>query len=588
MTLLNYSIFIYKTLPWLLVLLVCFHPNILLAQVNISIEIHGVDSVLENNIRQFLSIEQQKEHQLLSEGRLYHLHKKATLEIKNALQPYGHYRPEIKTELTKLTPQQWRAIYTIKPGPPIPVAELKLILNGEIIKDPEFTSLVDNVALHKDELFSHIKYEDFKSDIARLAAERGYFRAHFVEHRVEINLNTYEARIHLNYDSGIRYRFGEVLLDQNVLDPIFLQRYISFKRGESYELNKLIDLQQALNDSDYFNSVEVSSGQVKDASDEIPISVKLTPRKRHRYSLGLGYGTDTGARTKFVWEIPRFNKSGHRLKTEASVSELGYSVGTQYRVPMRNPRTDQMIYSAGVVNEKTSTSDSTISNVGASYNYNRGFWRKSIALNYQHEDFIVGADQGLSKLLIPSINLSRTWGNNVIYTLDGLRFDIGLRGASNKVLSDNSFTQLQSGIKAISSLGQNHRIITRGRLGTTWTDEFNQLPSSVRFFAGGAQSVRGYSYQTLGPVDSSGKVVGGRHLMVGSVEFEHSLNDKWGLALFYDAGNAFDHIDDKLKHGAGIGFRWKSPIGPVRIDFASAISQPDKPWRVHINIGPDL
>ena len=588
MILLNYQTFNYKTQQWLLILFFFICSNTVFAQINLNIKIHGVNEVMEKNIREFLSIEQQKDHALLSEGRLRHLHKKATKEISNALQPYGYYRPEIKTELTELTPQQWRAIYTINPGPPIPIAELKLILNGEINKDPEFTTLVDNVALHKDELFSHIKYEDFKSDIARLAAERGYFRAHFVEHRVEINLNTYEARVHLNYDGGIRYRFGEVLLDQDVLDPIFLQRYISFKRGEPYALNKLIDLQQALNDSDYFNRVEVSPGQVKDAGDEIPISVKLTPRKRHRYSLGLGYGTDTGARTKFGWEIPRFNKSGHRLKTEASVSEIGYSVGTQYRVPILNPRTDQMIYSAGVINEKTSISDSTISKVGASLNYSRGFWRKSIALNYQHEDFIVGADQGLSKLLIPSINLSRIWGNNFIYTLDGLRFDIGLRGASNKLLSDNSFTQLQSGIKAISSLGQNHRIIARGRLGTTWTDEFNQLPSSVRFFAGGAQSVRGYSYQSLGPVDSSGKVVGGRHLMVGSVEFEQSLNDKWGLALFYDAGNAYDHIDDKLEHGAGIGFRWKSPIGPVRIDFASAISQPDKPWRVHINIGPDL
>lgn len=573
---------------WLLFIFINLYSNSIFAQINLDIEINGVDTVLEENIRQFLSIEQQKNHALLSEGRLAYLHNKAASEIKMALQPYGYYKPEIKSALSELKPGQWQAIYTINSGPPIPVAEFTLRLSEEIKNDPEFQTLLEEISLHIGDTFNHIKYENIKTSLARLAAERGYFNAQFLEHRVEVNLRTYNVRIYLNYDGGIRYRFGKIILNQDVLDPEFLQRYITFKQGEPYELEALIDLQQALNDSDYFSSVEVSAGKVQTDSTEIPIEVKLTPRKRHRYSIGLGYGTDTGARAKFGWEMPRVNKSGHRLNSEAKVSEIGYSVGIQYHVPVLNPRTDQMIYSAGIINEKTNTSDSTVSTIGASLNNSVGFWRESIALNYQQEEFIVGVDHGLSKLLMPSINLSRTWGNNLIYTVDGLRFDIGLRGASTKFYSDNSFLQLQGGVKAITSLGINNRIITRGRLGTTWTEDFHLLPSSVRFFAGGAQSVRGYSYQSLGPVDSTGKVIGGRHLMIGSIEFEHSLSDKWAAAVFYDAGNAYDYIDDKLEHGAGAGFRWKSPVGPVRFDFASAISLPGQPWRLHINIGPDL
>lgn len=573
---------------WLLIMFTCFYTNTLFAQINLSIEIQGVDSVLENNVRQFLSIEQQKNHALLSEGRLRHLHKKAPLEITKALQPYGYYQSAVKTDLIQLAENQWKATYIISPGPPLPIAEFNLVLSEEINNDPEFQLLLQDIPLHKSDTFNHIQYEEIKSNLAKLAAERGYFDAHFVEHRVEINLKSYDARVYLNYEGGKRYHFGKVSLKQDILEPELLQRYIPFKQGAPYSLNEVIDLQQALNDSDYFNSVEVSPGQAEIGNNEIPISVKLTPRKRHRYSLGLGYGTDTGARTKFGWEMPRLNKSGHRLNTEAKVSEIGYSVGVQYRVPVLNPRTDQMIYSTGVVNEKTDTSDSTVSTVGASLNRSVGHWRQSIALNYQHEKFIIANDQGVSDLLMPSISLSRTWGRNIIYTLDGLRFDIGIRGASDKLLSDTSFMQLQGGIKAITSLGKSNRIIARGKLGSTWTDDFHQLPSSVRFFAGGSQSVRGYSYQSLGPVDSSGKVVGGKHLMIGSLEFEHSLSDKWGAALFYDAGNAFDNIDDKLERGAGLGIRWKSPIGPIRFDFASAISRPDKPWRIHINIGPDL
>ena len=247
-----------------------------------------------------------------------------------------------------------------------------------------------------------------------------------------------------------------------------------------------------------------------------------------------------------------------------------------------------MIYSAGRKNEKTDTSDSTVSTIGASLKHSRGEWRESISLNYQQEDFVDGDDAGQSYLLIPGINWSRTWGSNFIYTLDGLRFNLGWRGASKELLSDTDFSQLQGSIKAITSISPRNRIITRGSLGTTWTNDFEQLPSSVRFFAGGAQSVRGYTYQSLGPLNASDQVIGGKHLMVGSIEFEHSFNGKWGVALFYDAGNAIDSLSDKLERGAGFGLRWKSPIGPVRIDLASAISQDGQPWRLHINIGPDL
>jgi len=247
-----------------------------------------------------------------------------------------------------------------------------------------------------------------------------------------------------------------------------------------------------------------------------------------------------------------------------------------------------MIYSASVVNEETDTSESTLRTIGASLNRGRGKWRESVALNYQQEDFIVAGDQGDSTLLIPSVDWSRIWGREFVHVLDGLRFDIGLRGASEKLVSDTDFFQIQGGLKGITSLGVNNRIIARGRFGSTVTDEFHQLPSSVRFFAGGSQSVRGYAYQSLGPVDDSGRVVGGKHLMTGSIEFEHSLGGKWGVAIFYDAGNAIDDLDDKLERGAGLGLRWKSPIGPVRIDFASALTRPGDPWRIHINIGPDL
>jgi translocation and assembly module TamA len=572
----------------LLALLACCYSTALFAQTSVTVAIHGVDKELAENVRLYLGIEQQKGDALLSEARLRRLNAKAPQEIANALQPFGYYRPVIKSALTQPSPGHWQASYSIEPGPPLPIGEVDFKLSTEMSQDPAFQALTRKLPLRKGKAFNHLEYENFKASLAKLAAERGYFDARFVEHRVEIDLKTYQAHIHLHYDGGPRYRFGEVVLKQDVLDPTLLQRYVPFEQGSPYTLIQVIDLQQALNDSDYFQTVEVSPGQAQAETREVPINVTLTPRKPNRYTLGLGYGTDTGARAKFGWEKPRLNRHGHRLSTEAKISELGYSVGAHYRVPMHNPRTDQLIYSAGVVNEKTDTSDSTVRTIGVSLNRNRRAWRESLSLNYQKEEYVIAADRGVSTLLMPGANWSHTWGRSLIHTLDGLRLDIGLRGASKQVISDTNFFQLQGGIKGITPLGQHNRLIARGRLGGTWTEEFHQLPSSVRFFAGGAQSVRGYAYQSLGPVDASGKVVGGKYLMVGSVELEHSFNGKWGIALFYDGGNAIDNIDDKLERGAGFGVRWQSPVGPVRVDLASAVTEDGKPWRLHINIGPDL
>ncbi len=572
----------------LLALLAIFCTTTLYAQVKVDVVINGIDKSVEDNVRLFLSIEQQKDHTLMSEGRLRRLHQKAVQDIKQALQPFGYYRPVIESVLKQSTPDHWQATYTINPGPGLPISEFNFALSEEMANDPEVKALIQEPPLRKGEVFRHVDYEKFKASLAKLASERGYFNARFVEHRVEIDLDAYEARVHLNYNGGPRYNFGEIKLKQNVLDTELLHRYISFDRGTPYTLTELINLQQALNDSDYFQTVEVSPGEPQLDKIEIPVSVTLAPRKRHRFSFGLGYSSDTGARAKFGWDMPRLNSRGHRISTEAKVSEIGYSLSANYRVPVLNPRTDQLIYSTGVVNEKTDSSDSTVRTVGASLNRSRGAWRESISLNYQQEDYIVADTSGDSTLLMPGVNWSRTWGKNFIYTVDGMRFDIGLRGASEQLISDTDFAQLQGGIKVINSLGQHNRIITRGRLGSTWTQAFDQLPSSVRFFAGGAQSVRGYAYQSLGPVDVNGKVIGGQYLMTGSIEFEHSFNGKWGVALFYDGGNAIDNLDDKLERGAGFGLRWQSPVGPIRIDLASAVSRDGHPWRIHINIGPDL
>ena len=562
-------------------------PLAALAQTRLAIEIDGVDAIYETNIRLYLSLEQQKDSELLNPAQIGRLHRKAPREIAAALEPYGYYRPLIESSLVEEGDGLWRATYRIDAGEPVKIESFDFSLTGDAGADPEFAALIRDGKPAVGETFSHLAYEEFKSGLGRLATERGYFDAKFGRHRVEIDRDANLARIYLDFDSGPRYRFGDLLLDQQMLDDALLRRYATFEYGDPYTLDQLLEFKHALTDTSFFESVEVSPVEADTGSNEIPIRAKLAPRKRHHYRLGLGYGTDTGARAKFGWQMPLINRRGHHFDSELGVSEIGHKAVANYHVPVLNPRTDQLVYSAGEEQEEFETGPSTKRSLGVSLYHGRGKWRETLSLEYQREDFSIDNVDRTSTLLLPGVSWTRTWGRDFINVLDGLRLDFALRGADTALVSDTDFVQYGIQVKFITSLGPRDRIIMRGAAGTIETDEFEDIPSSIRYYAGGARSVRGYAYQSLGPADDDGEAIGARRLLVGSVEFEHYFNDRWGTALFFDQGNAVDEFDDDLEQGAGFGLRWKSPVGPVRIDFAKSVSE-DLNWRLHINIGPDL
>jgi len=253
----------------LLAILAALISGKLWAQPIVNVEIEGIDAAMETNVRLFLSIEQQRNHALMSEGRMNRLHQKANQEIANALQPYGFYRPEIVAELTEVEAGKWRASYVIDPGPGLPIAEFLLVINGELKDDPVLITMVERFALQPGNIFVHSEYDNFKSRLSGLTSERGYVEAEFTRARVEIDLDAYVARVYLDIESGPRYSFGEVSLEQDVLEPELLNRYILFKKGDPYLLDQVIRLQQALNDSNYFSVVKVSPGTALADSKEI-------------------------------------------------------------------------------------------------------------------------------------------------------------------------------------------------------------------------------------------------------------------------------------------------------------------------------
>jgi translocation and assembly module TamA len=216
-------------------------------------------------------------------------------------------------------------------------------------------------------------------------------------------------------------------------------------------------------------------------------------------------------------------------------------------------------------------------------------WRETLSIDYEGENFIVGQQDDQARLLVPSANWIRKVPRRQALVPRGHRMSFGVLGASDALLSDVSFAQGNAETKWIVPLLKKGRFITRGNVGYTAISSIFELPASYRYFAGGDQSIRGYDFKSLGPVDEEGNVIGGKYLFVGSGEYDYRIVGNWRIAAFFDFGNAFNDVDDlEIEQGAGIGVRWQTPIGAIRVDLASALTEPDNPWRIHIWIGPDL
>ncbi len=564
----------------------------------LTVVVDGVPLALREAVLAQLSIEQQKSEPGLSAAAIRALHARAPGEIRAVLEPHGYYRARVHSELTH-GEDGYYARYRVEPGEALRIGVLDVRVTGDGLTDPPIAALLADFPLRPGDVFEHERYETAKSRLTRLGAERGYLDATLTRHTVEVDLTAYTARVALHYDTGPRYRFGEVRFEPgHGLAPPLLARYVPFRPGEPYDGEQLAELRRGLIDSDYFQSIEITPQRELAVEREVPIVVKLVPRPPNKYTFGLGYGTDTGVRGRAGWERRQLNEAGHRLATELNASQVRSDVTARYLIPVRDPRTDQLSFNIGAIAEYPDTSDSRRISAGVAYTHAGGLWRltegriagwrSTYGLSYERERWQTGEESGRTNLLLPNASWLYLDTDNRLVTTRGWRTQLDVRGANSGLVSDVTFGQARAQAKLIESLGARGRGTARLDLGGTWIEDFATLPSSLRFYAGGDQSVRGYAYNSLGPTDANGDVTGGPYLLVGSLEYEHRLLARWGVAAFFDAGNALDDFSGPYYRGAGIGARWKSPVGLIRLDLAWALTPPERPWRVHFVIGPDL
>jgi translocation and assembly module TamA len=557
------------------------------AQAKMEFAVSGVSDQEEANVMAYLEAGSYMLAPDATGARISKLQGRIEKDVRASLQPFGFYSPTVSSELV-LQDQDWLVKVNVNPGDPTRWRTLDVQVQGAGSGEPEFQKIIAELPMTAGRQALHSQYEQTKARLRRAASDQGFLDAEFVHSELLVDTATGVADVRLVMQTGDRFHFGRLIIDQDVINDSLLARYVNIQEGDPFSTARLLIAKQTLYATDFFSTVDISADRENAVDGVVPIEISAEKGKRHRYGLGWGYGTDTGYRVSGNWTMRRINKSGHNLTFNARYSPITYTFNAAYTIPIGNPALERAVLSAGRIDEDLGDGNSNRLFGGATFVRVRGDWQHQSALAYLDETSDLNVETRRDQYWVPSLRVLRSWSDTKIGPLRGFQILGELQASGTGLGLETNFIQANIRAKMIFPFGTRGKLLLRGQAGTTWVDDFDVLPISRRFFTGGDESVRGYRYNSISPPGVDGLALGGKHLLVGSVEYEHTVKGPWGLAVFTDTGNAFNTVADSLETSVGFGLRWQSPVGMVRIDLAQSISDKDKAPRLHVSVGPEL
>ena len=559
---------------------------------NLAYTVSGLEGELRSNVLAFLGPPPDSTRERLN------FTASARDRVERALQALGHYQPDIDIEIERSEPV-WQLAITVDPGEPVRIRNISIQLLGPTAGDEQFNKLLSRVAFAAGDVLHHGKYEDFRNSLLALGQQRGFLDATIVSSRVEVEVGGGTADVFLTYHSGPRYRFGELVFDENLVDGELLDELRTFRSGDSFEQAKLQTFQAQIQRTRFFSSVIVQPMREESIDRHVPIHVKLLPAKRHSFDVGIGYSTDTEERVSLTWRTPRINRYGHSQVTRLEYSEVNPSGRFTYSIPLTHPLDDILQLWIRTEDDEFGDLDSRQDEVGVRREQRHGSWVFGYSLRELDESWEVLQADADNKYLLFGGSISRrvhrgsivdpTSGFNQLYTVEVGNEDVG---------SDVDLIRATANLRYVFTPIPRHRIVTRAELGMAEiaSGDRSELAPSLNFFAGGNQSIRGFSYQSIGNeidvIRANGKkktlLVGGDRLVTASLEYQYYFSDSWRGAVFADGGDAFDDGEFDLHYGAGFGVHYITPVGAIRVELANSLSKDNPDWQLHLTVGAEF
>jgi translocation and assembly module TamA len=556
----------------------------------VEVAVTGIEGDVLRNVREALALPPG----LVREGVVDRLWlerfvRQAEGKVRTAMEPFGYYGPRVEVASETAADGTVRLRVTVAPGEPVRVSEVNLALHGPGRGEPTLRRRMADFPLAAGDRLHHQRYEEAKAALLAQALTLGYLDADFTVHEIRVAPAKKAARIRLEMETGGRYLFGEASIAGAPTYPdLFLRRYLAFKPGDFFSSERLGDTQLNYANSERFREINILADREAARDYRVPVRVQLTPAPRRSLRQGIGYGTDTGARVSARYRDLNMLEKGHEFYSNLYLSERIQGAATGYIVPDLDDIRGSTGLQFSLQREDLSAYDNRM--IALELNKTRGFGpgeSGSAYLRVQHEAYTIGAQESSSRVVLPGLRFSKDAFDSPIRPTRGFRYDLNLRGTHQLLGSDVELLQIISEGGWLLPLPWRLSLYSRFKAGITLlSDPLSDIPPSLRFFAGGDRSVRGYAYQSLGPLDASGRVEGGKHLLVGSAELERALGEAWGVSVFYDAGNAFNSfLDYRLLQGAGIGLHYYTRVGALNLSVARQIGVDDPGYHLHFTVG---
>jgi len=588
------------------------------AQAAIRIEIVGVDADLKRNVTELLSLERYKDRERIEPDAVERLFRRVDDETREALRPFGYYEPRVTSTIqSRNDGRDFDVRIEIVPGEPVLLDQISVVVKGPGGADLNFTQLTANLPLRSGERLQHAVYEQVKGTLQRIASTYGYLDARMLRSELLVDPLTRRADVFLEIETGERYRFGPTTIEQTAIRDSLARRLLRYSEGEPFDAGKWLRTQFAFDDSQYFSAAEVALGERDPVLHLVPIHITAQPARRS-FPFAIGYGTDDGARGTIAWINPRVNSLGHRLRMQLKVSEVNQSFDARYDMPLSDPALEKFSISFQAENtrvENTRTVDGVEERsmvkthdrqLEPSITQVMGRWQRVLSVAATHtstynEIASAGTVQTLNQvddLIVPGITYASVPEGYLGESLFSRALYIELLGSHSVLGANVNFLRLDIGAERVLNLSPRWHLLLRGEVGASMVRSIDdsisdsaasplELPGRYRFFAGGDRSVRGFAYEELSP-----RGLGARHLITGTFELERDLPRNFGVAAFFDFGNAVDDFGDPLAQSLGLGFRWRLPGLTLGMDVARAIKAPGYDRlpgaRLHLNISQRL
>lgn len=546
------------------------------------VEVKGIENktLLKNVNLHLAQLEAVDKNETYAFERYKYLVSKA---VDTALRAEGYYNSDFT-----FTPKTKDSLYlNVKLDKPIRLEQRNVELLGDATQDIDFKKLINSIP-KVGTILNHKDYDNFKSDFDTLSHSKGYFDSQWLYHRLEINPLKHIANWQLGYNSGKRYQYGEFIFESDQIHLEYLKNILKIKQNDAYSINDLSTLATDLSSTKWFSSVVIEP-EIINQSKLVNLHIKTTPEKRNLVEVGIGYETNVGPHLRLDWRKPWLNKRGHSIETKTYVSKPQQTFEVGYNIPLKeNPLNHYYQAAASFEHESLKDIKYTTSLLGFQRFWNSpDDWSYSFGLKARYDSFYQGDNKLKTLLIYPTFSFNRIRS-------DGKRFPNW--GDSQKIIvdygnqiwgSDVDFYSIRATTTWIRTFDVNHRVYLKGELGYLHSNQFERIPTALRFFAGGDNSIRGFSYKELSPRDKdNNRLTGASRLATLNAEYQYQVYPSWWGAIFYDTGLASHSFNsDDIHSGAGLGVRWASPIGAIKFDVAYPIKQKNNKRDIHFYIG---